>query len=80
MLFRNDVHADTNIYQPTNQNQNRNIEWFRKSHLRAKLSRTGSCTKGMNRRFENTMLNVQGGLGQKQGVPSTIKSAFENFF
>ncbi len=26
------------------------------------------------------MLNVQGGLGNKQVVPNTIKKAFENFF
>ncbi len=26
------------------------------------------------------MLNVQGGLGNKQGVPNTIKTAFETFF
>ncbi len=26
------------------------------------------------------MLNVQGGLGNKQGVPNTIKTAVENFF
>ncbi len=25
-------------------------------------------------------MNVQGGLGNKQGVPNTIKTAFEDFF
>ncbi len=36
--------------------------------------------KGKKRKIKNAVLNVQGALGNKQGVPNTIETAFENFF
>ncbi len=47
--------------------------------MRAKYTRTCVCSKRRNRRLKTTLLDVRGGLRNKQGVPNTIKTWFEDF-